>query len=366
MGRLVSSYGAAKPVHIGLVAGPSTIENLGPVIRHLVVGLLDEPMRMSLICPRHAQLQELHLPCPPVGVHEYDMPKLPFLRRRAMDDLSEDLAQAEVTLLQALDVDAISTTADLAARLDLNYVTWAYSCCREWPLADPRCLTMLAASSAIYETAADAGVPPERLGLLRPGVHQTRSATCFVTPSHVAAIVAAADLDLYAPVAAALQSFADLKAAGRQCVFFLVGNGRAERALRQQAEKLNLMDELTFVDRTGPEQLTDIIKAADLFVWPAPTDRVDIELLSAMAGGVPVLVADRGIADFVIPDQTALAYPTANANALTELLLSLLDNHDYARELAERALAHLRENHSPARMVCNLANLYRAILGVQT
>lgn len=360
-----SSFGASRRVRIGLVAGPKTVAHLGPVIRHLIIGLLDEPMQVTLICPENVDLRELHLPCPPVDVVTYSLPLLPFLRRRALRELAEELKPSEVSLLHALDADAIPVTISLSENLGLDYLLWMFTCCREVPAADPRCRGILAASAPIQRTLLDSHlVREDQVHLLRPGVYQARSATCFVNPSHAAAIVAAGPLDMYASPAATLQTFADLKSAGRECVFFLVGNGKAERPLRRHAEKLGLMDELTFVDWTGPEQLTDIIKAADLFVSPVVSDRVEIDLLAAMAGGVPVLVADGSVADFVIPDQTALVFPAGDSARLTELVASLLDNRVMARELAEKALLHLRENHSPARMVARLADIYRGILGL--
>jgi glycosyltransferase involved in cell wall biosynthesis len=204
-------------------------------------------------------------------------------------------------------------------------------------------------------------VPPDLVHLLRPGTHPARRATCFIDPKHAVAIVAAGSLASYRPFAATLEAFAELKAGRRECVFFLVGNGRYEHALRRLAMKLGLMSELTFVDRQSPEQLTGILRAADVFIAPAPSDRVEMELLASMAAGVPVLAAGAEAADFVIPDRTALTFSAGDSAELTVKLSALLDDRAAARELAEAALAHLREHHSPAKTVGQLAELYRAL-----
>ncbi len=84
-------FGTSGLLHIGLVLGPRTLHHLGPVIRHLIVGLLDEPMDVSLLCPSRqcgsassrrnwaesdattspvsGSLHDLHLPSPPVKIH---------------------------------------------------------------------------------------------------------------------------------------------------------------------------------------------------------------------------------------------------------------------------------------------------------
>ena len=69
-----------KPVRIGLVAGPETLRNLGPVVRHMIVGLLDDPLDVTLFCPMKADVA--NLPAPPVRIIRYDTTRLPFLPER--------------------------------------------------------------------------------------------------------------------------------------------------------------------------------------------------------------------------------------------------------------------------------------------
>ena len=360
-------YGTSGQLHIGLVLGPRTLHHLGPVIRHLIVGLLDEPMQVSLISP-YQDMSELHLPSPPVRIVQYAMPRLPFFFPRTMGALAQELSDSPPTLLHALDTDGLEVAKALSSELQVPYAVWAFSLAgRELRSLDEGCSAVIAASGSIQETLLALHLAPaDRVHLVRPGVHQVRSATCFVASTHAGAIIAGDPMVSPFGPAAALEAFAQLRQAGRECVFFLIGNGKAERTLRRQAQKLGLMDELTFVDETGPEQLTGIIKAADIFVSPSAGYRVDIELLAAMAGGVPVLAAQGSAGDFLIPDKTALVFRPGDSTAIAHMLQVLLDDHAYARELADAALAHLKENHSPARMVQKMADLYRQIAGVPT
>ena len=363
----MSPYGTSGQLHIGLVLGPQTLHHLGPVIRHLIVGLLDEPMQVTLIGPCQ-DMSELHLPSPPVRIVEYALPRLPFFFPRTVSGLAQGLRESPLTLLHALDTDGLEVAKALSAQLEVPYALWAFSLGgREVRTLDDRCSAVIAPSANIQEMLPALRLAPaDRIHLVRPGVYQVRSATCFVASTHAAAIIAADPMTSPFGPSAALEAFAQLRQAGRECVFFLIGNGKAERTLRRQAEKLGLMDALTFVDETGPEQLTGIIKAADIFVSPTAGNRVDIELLAAMAGGVPVLAAQGSAGDFLIPDKTALVFRPGDSPAIAQMLQGLLDDHAAARELADAALAHLKENHSPARMIQKMADLYRQIAGVPT
>ena len=346
-----------KAVSLALVAGRQTLDDLGPVLRHLVVGLLDVPMPVSLICPAGANLQKL--PVPPLQVMEYGPTRMPLLRRRTAEALIRQLDSAGVALLHALDGSALGLTRQLAAEADLAYVAGAFSLRHEVRAADHRCRALLAASAPIQRMLVEShAAPAEMIHRLRPGVHQARSATCFINPNRATAIVASGRLDRLEPFSAVMEAFDQLRQAQQKCVFFLIGSGRAEARLRHLAERLELMADLTFVDRQEPAQLAGILRAADIFISPVQTQRLDVELLTAMAAGVPVLTAEAPAADFVIQDQTALVFRAGDSAELTVKLFSLLEDRAAARSLAEAALAHLRQHHSPARMAAQLVQLY--------
>jgi len=350
---------------VGLVAGTETLDHLGSVARHLIVGVLDEVIPVSLICPESAALPGV--PAPPVEVVRYGPMRWPLLRRRSLEALLQALAGSAPALLHALDTDALALTRQLAVGLDVNYVVGVLSLARAVRATDPRCRRLLAGSEPIRRhLLATHAASEEVIRLLRPGIHPAKRATCFIDPQHAVAIVAAGALDTFQPFAAVLEAFAQLKAAGRECVFFLVGNGRCERQLRRLAERRGLMGDLTFVDRQTPEQLTGILRAADVFISPAPSRRLEMELLASMAAGVPVLAAGAEAADFIIPDRTALTFTPGDSAELTVKLAALLDDRAAAREMAEAALAHLREHHSPARTASRLAELYRAVAAEPT
>ncbi len=350
-----------RPVRVALIAGTETLRNLGPVVRHLIVGLLEEPMAVTLVCPAGADSE--HLPEPLVQTIRYSPSRLAFLRGRSLEAPAEQLQAANVALLHALDVDALEATSLLAKRLDLDYLVSFYCLPSHFHPGQAHCQALLAASEPIRRALLTArAAPQDMVHLVRPGIYQARQATCFIDPRRAVSIVAAGEIDSLRPFQAVLETFAGLRQAQRDCVYFLIGNGRAEADVRRLAERLGLLAELTFVDRTRPGELTGILKAADIFISPAPAGRVDVELLEAMAAGVPVLVAADGLADFVIPDRTALSFPPGDAPELTVKLKALLDDRVAARGLAEAALAHLREHHSPAKMASQVAGIYRAIL----
>lgn len=349
----------SPPLRVGWVVGKKVIERFGETLRALAVGLMDELVELFAICPHDAD--PASLPSPPLEIIPHGQLRWAIFETRAVESLVGEIRAHKVQLLHAMDAGGVRLTKRLARNASLPYVV------SSWALGDARRLhgvgdaaAILAGSALVRKgLLAHHVAPAEKIRLLRPGVHHAPHATCFKDPHHSIAIVAGGEMNQFAFFAPVLKSFAELRGRDRQCAFFLIGNGRAEKRLRAQAERLGLREDLTFADRPPSTQMPDIFEAADVYISPVPTQTVDTWTLLAMAGGVPVLAAADGSSDFLIDGETAMLFERGDAGDLTAKLTALLDDPRKAREQAERALSYLHEHHSAPGMVSELAKIYR-------
>ncbi len=354
-------------LRVAWIAGATTAEQYGRALQPLAIGLMDELIEIVALCPAGADVQEL--PSPPVETVFCGRTRRFGLFTRAVEALARELRRRKVRLLHALDAGAWPLTVELGRLAGLNCIVSSRG------LADVQALrrwrrsvtAVLAGSQPIRDALLARRVAPaERVELVRPGVYQVRGASCFPGGEVRISIVAGGPMDDLASFEAVIRCFAALKRSGRDYVFFLMGNGRAERRLRNLAEALGLRAELTFVDRQPPRLLPEIFKAADIYVAPVPDRSIDMPCLLAMAAGVPVLAAKGGASDFLIDGQTALRFARGDAADLTAKLTGLLDDRAAAVGLAEGALAHLRAHHSPAGAVTAVTRIYRQVAAVPT
>ena len=356
-----SSKPSAGPVRVALAAGAQTLHRAGRVVQHLTVGLVDEPFGVTLITAQNADVSSL--PCPPVEVLRYPVPQPWRFRTRVVEPLAEQLAEQNVEVLHALDSSAHALVRALSDELDLPYLltVWGPGGARQVAPPGPLCRGVLAVSAQMRSALlAGLAVPEEMVRVIRPGVHQS-APRCQTGPvDRNRAIIAAGRFEPAGPFETVLRAFGLLRQAGYDCVLFLLGDGPAEHRLRQMAGASGLMHYVTFVDRLPQPQLPEIFSAADLFVYPHSDGRLELELLEAMAAGVPALVGECRVGDFALEGQTSLAYQARNPADLAAKLRGLLDDPAAASALADGARRHLREHHSPARMVAAMAELYRA------
>lgn len=135
--------------------------------------------------------------------------------------------------------------------------------------------------------------------------------------------------------------------------FVLLGSGRLEGELRQQAEDLANVWFAGWV-----EDPVTWIAAFDLFAFPSLIEPLGSTLLDVLRAGVPV-VASRvdGIPE-VVTEGCGILVPPGDAGALAEQLLRLYRSEELRRGLSERGLERAKE-FSPELIARTHVKVYR-------
>ena len=86
------------------------------------------------------------------------------------------------------------------------------------------------------------------------------------------------------------------------------------------------------------EQLPEIFREADIFVFPSLSEGFSLALLEAMAAGLPIVCTPVGsAADLLEADQGAVLVPPADSDALVGAIEHLLDDQERRRALGSAA-----------------------------
>ena len=353
---------SAQPVKAAWVVSGSTCLQLGRTLGPLAVGLADEGVHLTGVCGNDA----------PDGVlSDWPMDVIRFSMRRwfrpgkAVAELAAKLLDRGVQLLHALDAHAGQTTALLADEMDCPHLVSSYS------LGDGRLIgrmgvrpaKVLAAGQGVFDDLIESHcIPVDRVTVSPPAVYQVSDAGGFQRSDRCLSIVTSDVFDDYGATAAVFDAFAKLKADGKKCLFFAVGNGPAEHTLRKHAEALGLCSVLTFVDRLDSRQLAGVFKAADIYISPRGASSINLDALLAMGSGAAVLAPEDYVSDFLIDGQTAEMFRSRDPKDIAEHLGELLENRDKTASLVSGALEHLNEHHRPWRAVRKVADAYRDAL----
>jgi glycosyltransferase involved in cell wall biosynthesis len=101
---------------------------------------------------------------------------------------------------------------------------------------------------------------------------------------------------------------ARLKASHARILLLICGEGPARNHLQRRVKRMNLADNVMFIDYLDREtELLDCYRAADVFVFASRTETQGLVLLEAMALGIPVVsTAVMGTIDILSPNRGAL------------------------------------------------------------
>jgi glycosyltransferase involved in cell wall biosynthesis len=155
-----------------------------------------------------------------------------------------------------------------------------------------------------------------------------------------------------------LESAAQVLAERNDVTFYIIGTGPLAEALKQRAELLGIVNRVRFWGfRNDVRTLTAFM---DIFVLSSLHEGIPYALLEAMFLSKPVVCTDVGGIKEVIRDRVdGLLVPAKDSQALSQALITLLDNSDYAAELGRKARKRIEAQFSSNQMALKTYALYK-------
>jgi glycogen synthase len=125
--------------------------------------------------------------------------------------------------------------------------------------------------------------------------------------------------------------------------FLVAGSGTAEAELKEQAERLGLMEHGTFIGWTGDDVLHSLYRIADLCLVPSLYEPFGLVALEAMASGCPTIVADTGGLREVVPAgrRVGLRFRARSTRSLERMAHQLLTSDELRERLVAEASEHV-------------------------
>ncbi len=348
------------PVHVAMVLDERFVDDAGAVLSRLCVGMVDEAIQVTVVTPV-ALPDELLIGA--VRVLTYRARRWPF-RSHSVRALFGQVAPRRPTVIHALSGRAVKIGRALAAQFGVPLITQVNGHDEIGPAVRSRLVppaAIVCASEPLREAIRRRRhrTDDQRLRLVRPGVHPQAAPTCFVDPAKMATVVTRVALTERCRVADVMQAAARLKERGVELMLFVLGTGPAEPALRELTKTLGLRREAIFAGQM--HDASSAIEGGDILVVPRAEKTFSVATLEALAAGLAVVGARGGAGDFLIDGQTGLLYEEGNVEQLIQQLAHLLEDRSFAKDLAARALAYVKQNHQTSAMVRSLSELYRQL-----
>lgn len=346
------------PVNAVLCIDADAIDRFGSVLRHLVVGLVDQAIHLRLVSsdPRIEQLS-----LGPVRTILHEPIVWPVATRRILVLLSRIISEPPTTVHALSGVSyRLASAVNEAFDADLILQVTSQADCELLAEQDEsRVGKYITVSSKMAESLPRQGVLTDQTKLIRPGVRAVRDVACFLSDDRIPTVVSAAPFEPGSRVDRLIEAARLLRDRDLNIMLFLMGSGRQEAKLRQQVRTSKLSATVTFANPLGDR--AQALASADIFADVAPANAFYVGGLHAMGAGVAVVTGGNEFCDHYRPEETALVCDTSKATALAASIERLVRDRAFARRLAGGGLEYVRNHHSWSGMAERTAQAYREL-----
>ena len=159
-----------------------------------------------------------------------------------------------------------------------------------------------------------------------------------------------------------VEAMASVRARHPKAVLLIVGSGWLGEALETRARRLGVSDAIRLLGRR--EDVPDVFRTADAFVFPSLFEGLGVSLLEAAAAGLPCITSNVGpMTEIVRHEETGLLVPPRAPRALAEAMIRLADEPAFARTLGRAAASNVRTRFTIDRMAKDTQAVYTRVLG---
>lgn len=359
---------AERPLRPVLIVSEHTVFEYSISLEHLLVGLADESIPVTMVCPPSCDMDTVVSGVVEVIRHPaFDLPLMGPLNRK---ELVEQLTRLKPTVLHCLCESRAGLTKKLARQLDLPYVLSVNSLQQRWKsfvyqrqihplsISSNHCAKIIVPTESIAANVAE--VFPryaERIEQINIGTFVGGKSGCFCEPSRLPSMVVAHPFDNVDEFEDLFGAVRHLAIDGYEFMSVVIVSGRAERQIRRLLAALGLLQTVTIVPRLRPWR--SVVGAGDIFIQPAATTAFDPLLLEAMSVGVAVAACKGGVDDLIIEGQTAVTFDPDDELSIYNSLKRLFGRRELARKIARGAQEYLRKNNTVSNMITSTLRTYR-------
>lgn len=348
-----------------LVVDDESLERFGAITKHIVVGLADVAVRVTVLCRTSRSPSALELgPC--MVVH--DPPRRWIFGRGLPPMLVELIRDGRLDVVHCLSpalAEQMRRHAELARFPVAAHVTDGVDLER-WVRLRRRLgaggapVWALPATPTLFKGVLDTrSVRSRFVKLVRLGIIGQTGAPIMAEPEHIPSVMVMTSLTERSGVESVLRAMQVVAGRAGEMVLLVLGKGPAERRFRSLAQELGLQAAVVFVGDL--REWVEAMLGCDILLVPRRPGRWTSQVLEAMGAGRVILASRDNGEDYLVEDQTACLFAPDDVADLAQRWHLLVSEPAAAQRLGEAARQFVKKQHGPSAMIGALEELYAEV-----
>lgn len=142
-----------------------------------------------------------------------------------------------------------------------------------------------------------------------------------------------------------------------------VGDGKIKDDLVNLSQQLGLNENIKFIPSV--EHTSSVLALMDVFVMCSLQEGLGLSIMEAQAMEVPVIASCvGGIPELIEDNKTGILVSPKDPKGISQKIIYLLENKEYAQTLAQNAKRNVLENFSLGKMIDKTEELYKKVINV--
>lgn len=352
-------------MHVALLTNRAWLDEELIPFQHLVVGLIDEQVRVAQVVPEGVSPEDLSGFGGQVPWRESSVPALNQYRIGNLDDVLGGLG---VDLVHALDGRMWRGGLKLAESLGAPIVLSACSkldirlAQRMLPGLDSSRVAVTAATEPIALAIREAAGPDLLIGTIGTGVHSHNNAEPTVlTPGQTPCVIVSGngvwDAD-YEALMGGIGMFIERQPMSQ---FFFDGQGGGQHQVWKAANAAGLLGNVSLTPRRLGHR--EMLLKAHALIHPQALGRSRSLTLRAMARGLPIIARHDPYLDYLIDGETAVVLGDPDPQRWASELDRLVDETRATAELGRSAMRWIKQHRTTSQQVAGVLDVYRRMAG---
>ena len=332
--------------------------------QHLVVGLIDERVRVAQVVPVGVSSEELS----GFGDHVFwRESRVPMMNPHRVASLAGDLTGLGVDLIHAMDGRLWRGALKLSEELNLPAVLSACSVMdiklaqRLLPTLDPVRVAVTAATEPLTQAILEHAPEGMLVQTVGTGAHSHELKPQTISNDQALCVIVSGNGIMdeeYETLLAGIAQFVQHHPATQ---FFFDGQGSGQHDIWKTASSMGLLGNISLIPRRLGHR--EMLLKSHALIHPQPLGKSRSLTLRAMARGVPVIAHQDPYLDYLIDGTTAAVLNDPAPHDWTDVLSRMVNQPHTAAELGRTAWQWIKQNRPTSYQVNGILDTYRRITG---
>ena len=164
-----------------------------------------------------------------------------------------------------------------------------------------------------------------------------------------------------------IAALVEIKKCFPDVLYVIIGNGEEKAFLESEVKRLDLHNNVSFLNEISDTEMVACYQHCDLFILPNRSVGSDIEgfgmvLVEAQACAKPVIAGDSGgTAETMIQDETGFIIDCTDESIISKKIITLLSNPEQLRSMGTSAYSHAHNKFSWEKIATDSQNIFNTI-----